>query len=145
MGNADGVGTSARFQNPSEMACWPDGRVFVADYNNDAVRVLTNTGAPGATVSTLGAVARPYGVALDPAGNVYVSSYTEHRITRFSPVGSGTVICGIPTPGFQDGTGGRFNGPCGLSMEEGGSLLVADFDNHAVRLVERILSAAQAP
>ena len=43
-GNIDGIGTSARFANPHDIEVDANGNLFVADYNNNCIRKISNYG-----------------------------------------------------------------------------------------------------
>lgn len=78
------------------------------------------------------------GVAVDAAGNQYVSDYTRHRIYRVDRLGSTTVIAG--TSSGYDGDGGpataaRLRMPAGLAIGTDGSIYVADHGNHRIRKI----------
>lgn len=51
-GSADGIGTNARFEYPTEMGCDKDGNLIVADFGRKTVRKVT----PSGIVTTLGGV-----------------------------------------------------------------------------------------
>ncbi len=144
------TGAAARFDQPNHLA-WADGRLFVADYVNCAVRaidtadfsVTTFAGkAPPAVCSFAngtGTAARfdqVLGLALDGAA-LYVSEPWVPRIRRIALTDAAvTTLAGDGTRGFADGTGAaaRFNGAHGLTTD-GTTLWVADRNNHAVRSI----------
>ena len=89
-GSADGAGTAASFKNPTGVAVDSKGNVYVADWGNNLIRVIS----PAGTVSTLSSTVNskstptilsgPYGVAVDAAGNVYVADYGNSTILKIS-------------------------------------------------------------
>ncbi len=97
-GNADGVGTAAQFFSPYGIAVDAFGNVYVADTYNREIRKIT----PDGTVSTLagtnsvsgiadgkGAAATfqfPYGIAVDAAGDLFVSDYSAATLRKITPV-----------------------------------------------------------
>ena len=105
-GAIDGQGNSARFNAPDLLAVDGSGNVYVADSGNHTIRKITPLGV----VTTLagkagsagsadgrGAAARfnaPSGVALDGAGNLYVSDYGDHTIRKITPQGDVTTFAG---------------------------------------------------
>jgi DNA-binding beta-propeller fold protein YncE len=145
-GFADGQGTAASFNTPSGLALDAQGNLYVADTGNHAIRKITPTGQ----VSTLagngqpgwrdGPAAQaqfngPVGVAVDGAGQVYVTDSYNNRIRVIEPNGVVRTLAGGERPGFQDGAAGdaRFDTPCAVLVLPNGDLLIADTANHALR------------
>lgn len=93
-GFANGTGAAARFNFPRGVAVHPDGTIIVGDSFNNRVRRVTSTGVvttiAGSTfgfANGVGAAARfesPWGVAVDPAGNIYVSDALNNQIRKIS-------------------------------------------------------------
>ena len=149
-GSTDDTGSAARFYFPHGVAVDSAGNVYVADTDNHTIRKVTSVG----TVSTLagqagsngssdgtGSAARfknPRGVAVDSAGNVYVTEYGNHTIRMVTPGGVVTTLAGLAGSfGSSDGTGSaaRFNGPAGVGVDSAGNVYVADSVNHTIRMV----------
>ena len=140
-GNADGVGSAARFSFPTSVAVDSAGNAYVADLYNNRIRKVT----PAGVVSTLaggtipgdsdgqgsGALfSSPYGVAATADGTVYVADSTNNSIRRITPDGSVSTLAGQgPTGwGVANGTGdvAQFNQPHGVTVDPAGNLYVAD-------------------
>ncbi len=140
-GAVDGVGTDARFNNPSDVAVDPLGTVFVADTGNSAIRAIT----PDGVVRTLAGMATssgfqdgtgdgarffgPRGVAVGPGGVVYVADTWNRVIRRVSPAGVVTTLAGLAgAAGTTDGLGSasRFETPSRLAVDADGNLWVPD-------------------
>jgi sugar lactone lactonase YvrE len=94
-GNADGTGTAAAFNGPAGVAVDISGNLYVADLNNNKIRMIT----PGGVVTTLagsGAAGSadgtgtsatfdaPSGVSVDSSGNVYVADFNNNKIRRIT-------------------------------------------------------------
>lgn len=97
-------------------------------------------GTAGSTNAT-GAAARfagPNDVVVDSAGNLYVGENSNHTIRKITPSGVVTTLAGSAgVSGTADGTGAdaRFKQPLGLALDGSGHILVADYENHAIRRV----------
>src|SRR5579862_7081351 len=79
------------------------------------------------------------GVAVDSAGNVYISDYKNNRIRKVSPAGVISTVAGNGGSGFAgDGgpaTSAHLSGPRALAFDQAGDLFIADSDNNVVRMV----------
>ncbi len=162
-GAVDGVGSSARFHFPADIAVSPDGTLYVADSGNHCIRVIATNG----TVTTLagdlgsaddvnldygsnltpvstqldgsGASARfngPSGIVYSPAGHLFVSDTGNQIIRRVNLDGSVTTLAGKAGEwGSTDGLGAnaRFSSPMGLCIGADGDLFIADSMNHTIR------------
>ena len=82
---------------------------------------------------------RPFGVAVDAAGNVFVADFDENKVRRIDAAGTITTVAGTGWPGYS-GDGGpateaQFEGPYGVAVDAAGNLYVADWYNSRVRFV----------
>ncbi len=147
-GSTDGSGANARFNNPGGIAADAAGNLYVCDTNNHTVRkvtpaggVTTLAGSAGARGSSdgLGLNARvngPTGIAVDGAGNVYVSDTGNGTIRKITPAGVVSTIVGLAgLTGAADGTGNaaRLSTPYGVAVDGAGNLFIADSGNHSIR------------
>ena len=149
-GTANGIGTSARFNNPQGVAVDSGSNVYVADSYSSTIRKIT----PSGLVSTLagtggatgnadgtGAAARfnyPQGscIAVDSGSNVYVADTSNSTIRKVTPAGVVTTIAGIAgSTGMVDGPGNiaQFRYPEGIAVDSGTNLYVADQYNGTIR------------
>lgn len=101
-GNTNGSGTAASFHYPSGIAADPAGNVYLADTDNQVIRkisaagVVTTVGGGsiGSTDGT-GSAARfynPKDVAVDAAGNLYITDRGNHTIRKGSPLDAPNVV-----------------------------------------------------
>lgn len=149
-GSTNGTGSAARFNFPVGIGVDSAGNVYVADAKNFVIRKITPAGeasvfagAPFQVGSADGAAGTarfflPYGLAVDNAGNVYVSEQGNHLIRKITPAGVvSTLAGGAMQPGYADGTGAaaRFNAPFGLAVDGAGNVFVADSGNNVIRRV----------
>jgi sugar lactone lactonase YvrE len=97
-------------------------------------------GGPG-TVDGTGAAARfyrPWGVATDNAGNIYVADTTNYSIRKITPGGVVTTYAGKSgSSGTADGaaTDARFSGAWGVAADKSGNVYVADTSNNSIRKI----------
>ena len=139
-GNADGSGSDARFNYPHGITTDRFGNLFVADTRNSAIRRVTPDGVV-TTHATLSGNSI-YGIAIDAADNIAVSSRASHTIRVIAPPPStDTLEIGVAgQSGSTDGPANtaRFNLPEGivLAVDQGVTVLyVADTGNHVIRRV----------
>jgi hypothetical protein len=156
-GSADGAGSAAGFYYPEGLAVDSGGNVYVADSYNDTVRKIT----PAGVVSTLagghglpagtdgiGSDAQfqnPSAVAVDGAGNLYVTDYNNCTIRKITPDCMVTTIGGLVGDSeAEDGLGAaaRFYQPYGIAVDGSGNVYVADKGND--RIVKGVPPASTA-
>ncbi|KYG62742.1 hypothetical protein AZI87_15785 [Bdellovibrio bacteriovorus] len=82
--------TSGKFsQVLGDAAVSPNGDIIAADQGGVA-HIFSSTGAFKATISSSGLgrkVNSPRGIAVDSAGNIYISDSTRNQVLKFSPAG----------------------------------------------------------
>jgi len=150
-GSRDGTGTAARFSLPKGVAVDRARNIYVADNDNNTIRMIT----PSGVVTTLAGTARqsgsadgvgtaaqfgrPGGVAVDDAGNVYVADTGNSTIRMITPSGVVTTLAGTASrTGSADGVGtaARFDRPGGVAVDGAGNVYVADTGNQTIRKIE---------
>jgi len=93
-----GPGTAATLSGPKGLAIAPNGDVYLADTENDAIRrldvktglleVVAGTGQAGTNLAPNPLetrLTRPHGILVAPNGLVYISDSENHRILAISP------------------------------------------------------------
>jgi sugar lactone lactonase YvrE len=151
-GHADDTGTAASFGAPAGIAVDSSGNVYVAEWGNNAIRMITPAGVvttfAGQTNPTGGFVdgtgtaalfSGPYGMAIDSAGNLYVADVGNNAIRVITPAAVVSTLAGAG-PGIKgsaDGTGSaaQFNNPNGVAVDGSGNVYVGDSYNHTIRKV----------
>ncbi|MFA6245837.1 MAG: NHL repeat-containing protein [Mucilaginibacter sp.] len=147
-GAADGKGTEATFWEPTDVALDLSGNLYVTDFLNFKIRKITPDGAVSTfagsgvhgTVNGKGTSASfdsPNGVAVDAAGNVYVSEEITNLIRKITPDGVVTTLAGSTARGSKDGNGtsASFYYPLGMCLDASGNLYVADNGGNKIRKV----------
>lgn len=139
-GFQDGTGSAAQFSNPLGAAVMPDGSIVVADAMNNRIRqvtlegVVTTFAGDGTAAMNDGPALSaqfnfPGDVAVDAAGNVYVTDEGNQRIRRIRTDGTVETLAGNGTQGFQDGAGNiaEFYGQEGIAVTpDGATVYVTD-------------------
>ncbi|HEX2055018.1 MAG TPA: hypothetical protein VHF07_00900, partial [Nitrospiraceae bacterium] len=142
--------TEASLAGPSGLAMGSDGLLYVADTFNGRIRSLNvKTG----TISTIAgdggeyrlqdgdesvSLSRPYGIAVDPYGNIFLTDSDSHLVRMFDKdrrVTGRTAGTGVASfsgdCGPADSAGLSY--PFGLVIDSRGTIYVADTFNHRVR------------
>ena len=82
----------------------------------------------------------PIGVAVDAAGNLFISVLGNNHIFKVDTSGQLTLVAGIGISGFGgDGgpaTGASLREPVGVALDGAGNLFIADQSNHRIRKVD---------
>jgi hypothetical protein len=149
-GSANGEGANAQFYYPMGIAVDSSERVFVADYFNFEIRLITQSG-PAWSVSTIagqttaGSVdglgtnalfPEPQGITVASNGNIYVTDLNSIR--QMTNTEAGWLVSTIAggTTGSADGTGtnAQFHAPFGITTDGDGDIFVADSANNAIRM-----------
>lgn len=111
--------------------------LFTLLSNSQTVTTLAGSSAGSADgTGTSATFNRPWGVAVDASGNVYVADELNHKIRKITTAGVVTTFAGS-TSGYQDGNGtsAKFNSPNGLAFDSFGNLFVVDCYNHRIRKI----------
>ena len=152
---ADGMGLAASFNYPPGVAVDSNGLIYVADFYNHRIRMITPSGnvtthaasGSGVFADGMGLAAsfnNPYGVAVDSNGSVYVADMYNHRIRKISSFGNVTTLAGSGSAAFVDGMGlaAAFRYPAGVVVDSksNGSIFVADCGNHRIRKITRMMA-----
>ncbi len=142
-GGDGGPATGAFLNQPRGVAVDASGNVYVADFNNQRVRLVS----PNGTITTLagnGAVGfsgdggpaasaelnGPISVAVDASDNVYIADSNNYRVRVVSPSGIINTVAGNGTS-ISSGDGGpaasaTLAAPGSLAADAGGNLYIAD-------------------
>jgi sugar lactone lactonase YvrE len=132
---------------PAGLAVNGSGTVFVADRAVSNIKTVSSSGAVSNLAATVvaadGSISpatfnQPFGLSVDPAGNLYVADRLNNAIRKIDPSGVTTTIAGVQgVRGNADGTGASalFYGPRGVAIDATGLLHVADTSNQTIRTI----------
>jgi uncharacterized repeat protein (TIGR01451 family) len=79
-----------------------------------------------------------FGIAVDNAGNVYVTNSDYDAVRKITPAGVVKTLAGTPgVSGSADGTGStaRSNGPYGIAVDSVNNVYVGDYNNQVIRKI----------
>ena len=149
-GSANATGAAASFSFPTGVAVDGAGTVYVADSGNHQIRRITANGVvttlagsrqgvtdPGPASAAL--FNGPNGVAVDGAGNVYVSDAGNFLVRKITTAGFVDLVAGSG-PGFSDQRGdlAAFQLIAGIAVDAAGNnIYVSDAGNHRIRQITR--------
>jgi len=151
-GGDGGPATSAQLSGPTSVAVDAVGNLFVADYGNSRIRKVTPAGAISTVAgdgtwgyggdggpATSAQLMRPWGVAVDTAGDLFIADAENNRIRKVTPAGMISTLAGVGWQGFG-GDGGpassaQLNEPMGLAVDAARNLYIADLNNNRIRKV----------
>lgn len=118
------IGTKGRnkgeFTNLQGVAASSQGKVLIADSNNQCVQVFSNDGQFrsrfGIRGRSPGQMQRPTGVAVHPSGDIIIADYDNKWVSIFSSEGK-----------FKNKVGsGKLMGPKGVVVDRNGHIIVVD-------------------
>jgi len=113
---------NGQLNDPQDLVVAPDGDVYVADQGNNRIEEFSPSGGYLASIS----VATPDGVALDAAGDIWVSSpsYADgNAVYEFSPAGTQ-----LQTFGATQASYGAMSNVGGIAVGPGGRIYLAQPD-----------------
>lgn len=133
-GLVNGSQSASRFNNPVNVEVAADGTVYVADFDNDAVRAI----APNGNVSTLAAMpanSRPFGLTIAADGFLYVQTDGNAAGQRDSAVGTGTLWRVNRTTGAVTQIATGLGRPRGLQGLPDGRIALSDPSRHDITII----------
>jgi sugar lactone lactonase YvrE len=150
----NGPAGAAQMDTPSGIAADGNGNIYIADYNNFVVRIVsagviatfagtgTTSGFSGDTGLAINArLGGPVGLAVNAAGTILYIADAPNNVIRKVTSGTITTIAGLgPASGGFSGDGGNataaaLNYPTGVALDSAGNLYIADSGNHRIRQI----------
>jgi hypothetical protein len=147
-----GPATAAGLNGPTSVAVDAGGNMYIADPYNNRVRIVNgfgtistfagngNSGYSGdAGFAASAQLSKPFGVAADTHGNIYIADADNNVIRKVNNVGIISTFAGTGTLGYS-GDGGQalsatFSFPCAVATDAAGNVYIADYGNNCIRKV----------
>jgi len=150
-----GQATAATLNAPTGVAVDSLGNIYIADTNNNAVRVVkagvistfagSTVGASGSTgnggLATAALLNFPTALAIDSANNVYVADAHNSEVRKIT-ISTGIIsrYAGTGKGGVSAGDGGAasaatMNNCYGIALDAAGNMYVSDTKNFVIRFV----------
>lgn len=151
-GGDGSAATAAQLNNPQDIAFDAAGNMYISDYNNHKIRMVTTSGtiATYAGTGTSGYtgdggpanVARikyPAGLYIDAADNMYIADNGNGVIRKIKKSGTISTVAGNGSFGYTgDGmpaTAAMLNSPNSIVKDASGNLYITDELNNRIRKV----------
>ena len=145
-GATDGTRGFAMLNHPRALAVTAGGYVYIADTDDDTIRLFYPSGngvvfsaflglytgsiqLPGTTDGTVGNARfdHPAAITVTPNGTLYVADLGSGLVRRVQgPTGNVTTVAGKAH---------EFNAPQGIAVDANGNVFVADTDDNVIRMV----------
>jgi len=135
------------------LAVDPAGNLYIAEAGNARIRKVTSAGIISTYAgmgpalfggdggpATMAGLSLPGGVALDGAGNLFLSDQSNGRIRKVTPAGVISTVAGTGAPSYS-GDGGPATSagnafPVSVAADPAGNFYFADLSSHRIRKVD---------
>ena len=148
-----GKATEAQVNLPSGVVVDDDGNIYVSDRSNDRIRKVNSKGIISTIAgngidgykgdsgpATKAQLSRPFGLALDKKGNLYIADRGNNRVRKVNPQGIINTVAGDGSFFFMGDNGPAYRasiaGPTGVAVDDEGTLYIADRNNNRIRSVD---------
>ncbi|KAH3765768.1 NHL repeat protein [Pelomyxa schiedti] len=149
-GLRDGDPEAAAFRWPIAVAIDPNGVIYVTEQDNHCIRKIELSGAVSTLAGSgwpgfadgLGRDALfecPWGITLNPHGDIIVCDTDNHRIRKITPYGVVSTVAGTGEKGTRDGPSyqAQFACPRGIVSDSQGTLFCTDADSSKIRKISQ--------
>lgn len=146
-----GPALHAQLFTPEAVAVDASGKLYIADYGNSRIRKVSDgiieTVAGNGVLGFSGdggpapnaQIGGPAGLAVDSAGNLFISEYLNNRIRKVTSSGTITTVVGTGLCCNLGDNGpaidAELSNPHGIALDQAGNLYIADSLNGRVRKV----------
>ena len=157
--------TSAALSSPRTVTADLYGNIYIADSDNNRIRMVTVSTGIISTVAGTGSYAgstgdggvatsaklnNPCGISVDELGNIYIADTFNNRIRMVTKsTGVISAVAGTGSPG-SSGDGGQaisatMNNPWSVAVDASGNIYIADSDNYRLRMFVLPAAPTAAP
>jgi RHS repeat-associated protein len=147
-----GPATEASLDGPTGITLDASGNLYIADYFNHRIRkvdangIITTVAGNGTGglsgdegPATQASLNRPYGVAADAEGNLYIADSWNQCVRKVDASGTITTVAGNGY-GYSGDNGpaveAQFRYPYDVAVDAWGNLYIADKNNHRIRKID---------
>ncbi len=148
-----GPATAARLRYPFSVAVDTAGNVYIADYNNNAIRKVNTSGIISTVAgtgtygyngdlipATSAKLNEPTTVVVDTSGNIYISDEYNYRVRKVNEAGIISTVAGNGILGFA-GMGGPASAasisyPFRITLDRTGNLYIGDPGTYSIYKVD---------
>jgi sugar lactone lactonase YvrE len=147
-----GAAVNASVNLPAGVAVDASGNLLIADVSNGLIRkvdlngvITTVAGGGGSSPgdggsATNAAFSTPAGLAVGPAGSLFIADAGSNVIRKVNAAGVITTVAGNSMQGYYgDGraaTNAALYAPVGVAVDSSGNVFIADQDNNVIRKVD---------
>jgi len=118
--------------------------VWVANYYDDSVGLLSSTGKIVSSGYKGGGIVHPQGIAVDGAGNVWVANYRGPSISELAGASS-TVPGALLSPAAGFGPDAKLLEAFALAIDAGGNIWVSNFGSNTITEFVGMASPVRTP